>query len=213
MMKSLLTSSFLTLLIISQSIAQKDPKALIILDAMSAKYKKIPAFSAEFKYTMENPEEGIDEGFQGTILIKDDKYKLIMDDQEVIFDGTDVWTFLKDDNEVTVSTYEAEDDDITLSNIFNIYQSGFKYVYLESRENGQIDVVDLVPDDLDKSYFKIRMLITSSDRSLQSFKIFDKSGNRYVYTIVSFKPDNTLTDQDFNFNEKNYKGVEIIDFR
>jgi len=212
-MKSLLIASLLTLMMIGHSIAQKDPKALQILDAMSAKYKKIPAFNAEFKYTMENPEEGIDEGFQGTILIKDDKYKLIMDEQEVLFDGTDVWTFLKEDNEVTVATYEAEDEDISLSNIFNIYKSGFKYLYLESRENGKIDVVDLVPEDLEKSYYKIRMLITSSDRALQSFKIFDKSGNRYVYTIVSFKPDNTLKDQDFTFNEKNYKGVEVIDFR
>ena len=56
--------------------AQQDPAALAILDAMSQKYQSIPAFTADFSYIMENPEEGIDEKFEGKITVMDDKYKL-----------------------------------------------------------------------------------------------------------------------------------------
>lgn len=210
-MKSLLTVCVLSLLIVGQSLAQKDPKALAILEAMSAKYKKVPAFKAQYTFNMENPEEGIDEGFEGMIYVKEDKYKIQMTEAQVFYDGKDRWTYMKEDQEVTVEV--PEDEEISISNIFDIYKTGYKYLYLEARDNGKTDVVDLVPEDLDKEYFKIRMEISAQDQSLISFKVFDKSGSRYVYTIKTFEADNSLKDSDFVFDTKKYPKVEVIDFR
>lgn len=210
-MKSLLTVCVLSLLMIGQSLAQKDPKALGILEAMSAKYKKIEAFNAQYNFSMENPDEGIDEGFEGTIFVKGDKYKIQMTEAQIYFDGTDRWTYMEEDKEVTVEV--PEEEEISISNIFDIYKTGYKYLYLESREKGQVDVVDLVPEDLELEYFKIRMQISAKDRSLISFKVFDKSGSRYVYKIKTFQADSSLMDADFVFDAKKFPGVEVIDFR
>ncbi|MCV9387579.1 LolA family protein [Reichenbachiella ulvae] len=212
-MKLFTSSLLLSVLICTQVFAQKDPKAKSILDAMSQKYKSIPSFTADFTYTMENPEEDINEGFEGKVNVKGEKYKLAMEGQEIIFDGENVWTYLKEDKEVTVAPYEEDEGEISLSNIFTLYESGFKYLYLESRDGGKIDVVDLVPEDLNKSYFKIRMQITAANKDLVTFKVFDKSGSRYVYTITSFSKDSSLKDSDFTFNTKANPGVEVIDFR
>jgi outer membrane lipoprotein-sorting protein len=209
----LLISAVFCIVAIGEGIAQKDPKALQILDAMSAKYQKIPSFKASFKYIMENPEEDINEGFEGTVFVKGDFYKLSMEEQEMRYDGTNVWTFLEEDNEVSVSPYDPEDEDITLSNIFNIYKVGYKYLYLESRDNGKIDVIDLVPDDLEKSYFKIRLQIAAGTKDLKSFKVFDKSGSRYLYEVVTFAEDTSIKDGDFTYTEEQLKGKEFIDFR
>ena len=103
-MKSLTSLFLLSTIIVFSTIAQKDPTARKVLDAMSAKYQAIPAFRAQFTYNMENDGEDIDEGFEGTILVMGEKYKLIMSEQEISFDGTDVYTYLKDDNEVTISS-------------------------------------------------------------------------------------------------------------
>ena len=102
-MKTVLTVCVLSLLIVGQSLAQKDPKAFAILEAMSAKYKKVPTFNADYKFNMENPEEGIDEGFEGTIFVKGDKYKIEMTEAQITFDGKDRWTFMKEDNEGLLS--------------------------------------------------------------------------------------------------------------
>ncbi|UXP33990.1 outer membrane lipoprotein carrier protein LolA [Reichenbachiella agarivorans] len=212
-MKFLTTSLLLIALVFNQALAQKDPKAKAILDAMSNKYKTIPSFKATFTYNMENPEEDINEGFKGAVSVKGDKYKLKMEGQEIMFDGVNVWTYLKEDKEVTVAPYEENSDDISLSNIFTLYQSGFKYLYLESRDGGKTDVVDLVPEDLNKSYFKIRMEINSANKELKTFRVFDKSGSKYVYTILTFTKDDTIKDADFTFNTKANPGVEVIDFR
>lgn len=212
-MKILLAVLCLSTIVVSQGIAQKDPKALQILDAMSAKYKKTPAFKADFKYLMENPEEGINEGFQGVVWVKGDLYKLQMEGQEVRFDGTYVWTYSQEFDEVQVSPNEEEDAEFTISQIFDLYKKGYKYLYLEARDGGKTDVVDLVPEDLNKSYFKIRMQIDAATKDLKSFKIFDKSGSRYVYEIIKFTPDPSLTNANFTFSEKQLEGLELIDFR
>lgn len=199
--------------IIGQAIAQKDPAAKTVLDAMSNKYQQIPAFRAEFSYTMEDDGDDIDEGFKGTILVRGEKYKLIMDEQEITFDGTDVYTYLKEENEMTISSYDPEEEEISLSNVFDIYKKGFKYVYTESKNNGTIDVVDLVPEDREKDYFKIRMEIKAGSSELQSFKVFDKSGSRYLYRVLSFTEDSSITDKMFVFDKGKYPKAEIIDFR
>ncbi|MEP3390549.1 MAG: outer membrane lipoprotein carrier protein LolA [Reichenbachiella sp.] len=212
-MKSIQFLIILSIAALTHAVAQKDPAAKQVLDAMSDKYQKIPAFRAEFSYTMEDDGDDIDEGFKGTILVRGEKYKLIMDEQEVTFDGTDIYTYLKEENEMTISSFDPEEEEISLSNIFDIYKTGYKYVYTESKNNGAIDVVDLVPEDREKEYFKIRMEIASGDKSLQSFKVFDKSGSRYLYKVLSFKEDASITDKMFVFDKAKYNGAEVIDFR
>lgn len=194
-MKSIATIIILSLCSLFSAQAQKDPAARKVLDAMSAKYQKIPAFVADFSYTMQNDDEDIDEGFKGNILVMKDKYQLKMEGQEITFDGSDIYTYLADDEEITISEYDPEGEDISISNIFDIYKEGYKYVYAESASNGTIDIVDLVPEDRSKDYFKIRMNITTSGRDLKSFMVFDKSGSRYLYTILSFKEDASITDR------------------
>ncbi|WP_422361506.1 LolA family protein [Reichenbachiella sp.] len=212
-MKSIQFLIILSIAALTHAVAQKDPAAKQVLDAMSEKYQKIPAFRAEFSYTMEDEGDDIDEGFKGTILVRGEKYKLIMDEQEVTFDGTDIYTYLKEENEMTISSFDPEEEEISLSNIFDIYKTGYKYVYTESKNNGATDVVDLVPEDREKEYFKIRMEIGASDKSLQSFKVFDKSGSRYLYKVLSFKEDASITDKMFVFDKTKYQGAEVIDFR
>ncbi|RLD25112.1 MAG: hypothetical protein DRI71_00475 [Bacteroidetes bacterium] len=111
-------------------LAQQDPKAREILDAMSSKYKSISSFKADLSYTMTNLTEGIDEQYKGTIAVKGDMYRLMMQDQEIYNDGSTVWTFLPnlDEPEVTIDNNNPEGGDITPSSIFNIYKAGFKYL-------------------------------------------------------------------------------------
>lgn len=212
-MKSIQFLIILSIAALTHAVAQKDPAAKEVLDAMSEKYQKIPAFRSEFSYTMEDEGDEIDEGFKGTILVRGEMYKLIMDEQEVTFDGSDIYTYLKEENEITISSYDPEAEEISLSNIFDIYKTGYKYVYTESKNNGTIDVVDLVPEDRDKEYFKIRMEIRSSDKSLQSFKVFDKSGSRYLYKVLNFKEDASITNEFFAFDKTKYKDAIVVDFR
>ena len=92
--------------------AQYDPKALEILEAMSKKYKAIPAFEANFSYTLTNETDKINEEFKGKMTVKGDKFRLVLPEQEVINDGTTVWTYLPEAKEVNIDNADTNSDDV-----------------------------------------------------------------------------------------------------
>jgi outer membrane lipoprotein-sorting protein len=197
------------------SFAQYDPKALETLDAMSKKYKSIPAFEANISYTLTNETEKINEEFKGKITVKGDKFRLVLPEQEVINNGTTLWTYLPEAKEVNIDNYDPNSDEINPSKIYDIYKKGFKYLYLEDKTEAGIvcEVIDLVPEKKDAQYFKIRMNIAKKDKSIQSWTMFDKGGNKYKYTITKFAPNANIADSFFTFDVKKYPGVDVIDLR
>lgn len=206
---------FLLVVVGKIAFAQYDPKALEILEAMSKKYKAIAAFEANLTSALTNETEGIKEEFKGKITVKGDKFKLSLEDQEIINNGTTVWTYLPASKEVNIDNFDPKSDDINPVKIFDIYKKGFKYLYLgEKTETGQVlEEVDLVPEKKNAQYFKIKMLISKKDKSIQSWTMFDKSGNRYKYLITKFVSNVKVDDSFFGFDPKKYPGVEVIDLR
>jgi outer membrane lipoprotein-sorting protein len=192
-----------------------DPRALETLEAMSKKYRAYSSFDANIISSMINEIENIKEEYKGKITVKGSRFRLEMEDQEIINDGTTVWTYLPDAKEVNIDNYDPESDDINPSKIYDIYKKGFKYLYLGDKNEGgaMCEEIDLVPEKKDAQYFKIKMFITKKDKSIQSWTMYDKSGNKYKYSITKFTANVNVSDQLFTFDPKKYPGVEIVDLR
>lgn len=194
---------------------QYEPEALKILDQMSDRYKNLTSFKANFTYMLENKMEDIQEEFSGNIIVKGDKFKLDLGEQEIFNDGEIMWTFLKDVNEVNIDYYLPDDGDMTPSNIFTAYKDGYKYMVAgkEKIGNQDFDIIDLVPDDPNKPFYKIKLWINENDHSLKQWTLYDKSGNTYLYNIVNFNNNYMAMDGEFQFDKNKYPGVEVIDLR
>lgn len=213
MKKSLIT--LILFLTGSLAFAQYDPKALEILEAMSKKYKNLTSFQANLTSSLTNETDGINEEFKGKITVKGDKFKLVLDDQEIINNGTTVWTYLPSAKEVNIDNVDPDTDEMNPSKFYIMYEKGYKYLYLEDQIDGGVlcEVIDLVPEKKDAQYFKIRMNITKKEKNIQSWTMFDKSGNRYKYSISKFEPNVNVDDAFFSFDPKKFPGVEVIDLR
>lgn len=195
--------------------SQYDANAKKVLDAMSAKYKQIPAYNANISSSLINETDGINEEFKGKIAVKGEMYKLELDEQVVINNGTTVWTYLPDVNEVNIDNYNPDEEEMSPSKIYDAYKEGYKYLLIgDQTVNGEASSeIDLIPNDKDAQFFKIKLFIAKKDNSLKSWTMFDKSGNKYIYTITDFKADKGSQDSDFSFDATKYPGVEIIDLR
>ena len=195
--------------------AQHDPKAREILDAMSEKYQNIDAFSAKLVYKLENPSEKLNETFRGEITVMGDKYRLTIGEQEIINNGSTIWTYLKEVNEVNVDNYYPEDDPMAPAKIYTIYREGYKYVFVEQRKmkGDLVEIIDLEPENKDEPFYKIRLTIAKEDKTLWNYTVFDKNGNRYLWSVSDFDPNLKLTASHFEFDVSQYKGVQIIDLR
>jgi len=195
---------------------QTDKKAQDILKAVSTKYKSYKSVKATFVITVENPNDKSKDLQQGTIYLKGNKYKLEIANQDVVSDGKTRWTYVKDANEVQIDVQKNDENAISPSNIFAIYEKGWLFKFTgEQKEKGMVyQLVELVPvDPKKKNIFKVKLTINKNDRFVTSAKMFDKNGSIKTIAVQAFSPEGANDESIFVFNQKNYPGVEIVDLR
>lgn len=197
------------------SFAQQDPKAAKILDAMGKKYQAMKAFKASFVQTLENSSAKIKENMEGDITVSGNKFRLKMSGQEVINNGSTIWTYMKSENEVNISENDPDEQTLSPDKIFSMYKKGYKYAYVGDEKVGTevCNVIELSPEDKSNPIFKVRMNISKKDNSVKSWKMFKNNGNRYTFTIKNFTPNVPVDANTFAFDKTKYKGVKVIDLR
>lgn len=192
-----------------------DPKAKTLLDAVSKTYKSYASIEAAFSLTTVNPVQNKTSTQSGSVFLKGEKYKILMGKQEIFCDKQSVWTYLKDINEVQINDYEPNSEDITPSTMFTIYQNDFNYTMNgeESIEKTTCSLVDLMPKDKSKPFFKVRIWIDKNAKYIKRMKVFDKNGNTYTYNVTSFNSKANLDDSFFKFDASKHPGVHVEDLR
>jgi outer membrane lipoprotein carrier protein len=192
--------------------AQNDPKAKSILDELSAKTKAYTSIKAEFTFTTEKKDKTKDVQ-NGKIETKGKKYKLEIPGHEIYCDGKTVWEYIKDANEVQVKDMESEaEGSINPSNIFTIYEKGFKYKF--EGEDATTQTISLFPENPDKKkYHTAKLYVNKSKKEISSVKMMMKDGSTQTYAIKSFTPNATIPDTDFTFDAKAHPGVSVEDMR
>ncbi|MFM2358436.1 MAG: hypothetical protein RLY16_429 [Bacteroidota bacterium] len=220
-MKSFFTT-LLAFLSISTVIAQpkglgkSDPEAKKILDAVSAKFKSYKAVQAKFSITTENAAGKSLGSKTGTVFMKGNKYRITVTGQEIYCDGSSVSTYDKAANEITITKVDPSANTITPQKLFtNFYDKDFLY-----KLNGDVTLggkkvkeIELTPIDKSKPFFKVLLYVDATTNSIVSTKLFEKSGNRFTYNVLSLTPNVNLTDNSFVVDAKKYPGVEIVDLR
>ncbi len=206
------------LLLATFSWAQQDKKAKRILDKVSEKTRSFSTISADFSFSMKNEEMDIDEKNNGSIKIKGQKYCVELPDVgiTVFSDGTTLWNYMKDGNQVTVSNVDDESSELMdPSAIFSIYEKGFASKFVAEKKAGAKKVyqIDLFPDTDEHDVSKITLLIDKSTMMISSALLYGTDGNIYGIEVKKLVPDKDFADSDFVFDASKYGDVEIIDFR
>ena len=229
-MKKLLIIPFLILITnvsFAQKGAEKDATAKAILNKVSEKYRAYEVVKTDFDFTLDNPQAGVKETQSGTLIAKSkaNKFKVTIYSpetsakpeiaQEILSDGKTQWTYLKKDNEVQINNVDNSGEGLNPAQVFTIYEHGYKYIYNgETKIGGKTyQEIDLTPEDIKKSFFKVRLEIDKVKKQIYSALIFDKNGNKYTYTLRSFVPNIQVPDNTFSFDPKMHKGVEVVDLR
>jgi outer membrane lipoprotein-sorting protein len=194
----------------------QDTKARGILDKMSAKYKAMSSFSANFAYGSVSTSGKKGRMSTGSILAKGVKFKLNMAGQEIYNNGKELFTYVKETNEVNITEYDSsEDSPFSPSNIYTIYKKGYNYKFVKEENIGgkTLEIVELIPQNKDGNVNKIQIGVNKADQSIANWKIWDNGGKITVFEVSAFKPNVPASDASFTFNKGKYPGVEVIDLR
>ena len=196
--------------------SQTDKKAQEILNGLSSKYKTLKSLKATFTIVVENQGDKIKQEQSGTLSLKESKYKLQVAGQEIISDGKTRWTFVKDANEIQIDNQKKDENAITPSNIFTIYEKGWLSKYLGEKKIKNITYqnIELVPlDTKSKNVFKVKLAIDKAQKTIASAVIYDKNGSVQTITVNKFTPNGANEEAIYIFNSTKYPGSEVVDLR
>ena len=193
--------------------AQKDPEALKILSEFSRKATEAPSVTIDFKLITNDSQAGDVTTMSGSAIISGDKYKLVLDDNNIWTDGSNVWNYLPDANEVTITETDPDDDSFITrpSLLFTMYEEGYKIRLVEQTSSEW--VIDLYPEDIASDLIRIRLKIGKTLYDLIGAEYKTKDGVTMTLTVdkydLTFKPAGDF----FTFKPADYKDVDIIDMR
>ena len=201
----------------SLSFAQVDPDK--ILNKVSDRYKSLKSITASVSLRTLNKDSDIDETTSIEFSKKGKKFRFSIDnDFEIVSDNETIWTISPEDKEVTIDVYEEDEEDgeITFTNVFTIHEKGFDKYYIEDETiDGSVKchVIDLVPMDKEKDFFKIKVFVDVKEPFLKEMRILYKDGTNAIYSIKDFKYNEPLSEDMFLVKKDDYQGFHFEDLR
>ncbi len=217
-MKKILSSLFFLTILISSVSAQgkNDPDAKKLLDAVTTKFKSFKSVQAKFTLKIENAAGKVLGSKTGMVYMKGLKYRIDITGQNIYCDGVNVSTYDPSSKELTVTKVDPSSNTLTPQKIFtDFYDKDFLYKLNDDQviAGKTIQEVELTPTDKTKTFFKVLVDVDKTSRIIVSTKIFEKTGERYTYSLSNMNTTTLVPDNIFVFDEKKYPDTEVVDLR
>ena len=197
----------LILAICSISLAHAQ-SARTLLNEVSEKVRGYDNIVIDFKWNLNNSKEGVNQDTRGNVSIEGDKYLLNMLGTTRMFDGQKIYTIVPEDEEVTISSYSAEDDkEITPSKLLTFYEKGYTYEMdiTQNVKGRKIQYVKLRPIDSKAEIKDILLGINVQTKHIYRLIQTDANGTKYTLTVNSFKTNQPLSKTLFTFDQAKYE--------
>ena len=200
------------------SMSQYDPRAKKIMEQVSRKYLSLESYRVTFRQDIVRiKDQTIIDSTEGEITVKGEQYSLDIGQQKIFNNGTKIWNYSKDLNEVYVSDYDPEAINSLEhpSAILKMYSQGFKYRLEKLSENiKKFNVVYLIPENLKDdsiTFFQLKVYIDSKNRIVK-WESFEK-GNmlKYIFNVTPPVEIKNIKSVFFTFDATKYPNVEIIE--
>ncbi|MGI6232208.1 MAG: LolA-like putative outer membrane lipoprotein chaperone [Prevotella sp.] len=186
------------------SYAQNSAQARKILDKTASVVGRRGGASASF--TVSSPKI---KATSGTLAIKGNKFHATTPQAIVWYNGKTQWTYMKNTNEVNISTpTEAKRMRMNPYTFLTMYKQGYNLSY---QRKGSNYLVHMVAQNKKRSVQEVYITVNSKT-SIPS-KISMREGSNWTQiSIRNFKSKN-IPNSTFTFRSKDFPKAEIVDLR
>ena len=186
-----------------------------IIEKTSQLYKEWTGMDIKFVANIRSEKNGISESFEGTIVMKNNKFVLKIPDMATWFDGTTQWTYIPRTKEVNINTPSGSDlRELNPMILLQDYKKDFSVSYIGESTSANAKLaydIALTPkkkDDIEK----IEVQIEKNTSLPVKLVVTMRNDIRNTVTIKEIKSINP-PDNMFTFPEAEYPGTEVIDLR
>ena len=191
--------------------AQDSQKAKNLLDQVSARIKGYQNIVIDFKYSVSNPSENMNQESKGNVALKGNLYVLNFMGVTRIFDGKKVYNIVPEDEEISISSQDSKSDDLTPAKMFTFFNSGYKYSWeiLQNVKGRKIQYIKLNPLNGKDRTKEVLIGIDVQTKHIYNLINTERDGTRTIFTINSFKTNQPLSKNHFTFTESKYPNYYI----
>ncbi len=197
--------------------AQDDARSRAIVDKLMTKAKAWNSFEADFTSRLLNTKDKLDLKQEGSMKVKGKKFRLVLDKNTVINDGTTLYTYNKESNEVNLSDPAEMDQELDPTKLFTQYEKGFKSSFVDEKADASgvvVQTIKLFPmDPAKKAYHTVVITVDKNKVEPKSIEVIYKDGNVVTYQLKKFTANPELADALFTFDKSKFPGVEVNDMR
>jgi len=195
------------ILLLSFTTQAQDKKAKELLDQVTTKVKSYNNIVIDFKYTLQNTKENVNQESKGNVTIKGNLYILNIMGVTKMFDGKKTYTINPEDEEITISKYNDKDEtSISPNKMLTFFNTGYKYSWdiQQNIKGRKIQYIKLVPSNQKDTRKEVLLGIDSQTKNIYNLIEVGKNGTKTTLTVNSFKTDQPLSNNQFIFVPSKY---------
>ena len=201
------------LLSLSTIVAQtKDPKAKQLLSEVNKKVNSYDNIEISFKYVLENESENIRQETKGKVTLEGDKYVLDILGIQRIFDGKTLYTISSEDEEVTISNENSEEENtISPSQLFSFFESGYNYTLdiIQNKMGRKIQYIKLIPIDSESEIKYALLGIDIKTKHIYNLIEIGENNTKTTLNVLEFNTNTPLPQSFFKFDASKYSDYYI----
>ncbi|SFJ77940.1 LolA family protein [Myroides guanonis] len=200
------------LLLTSSVSAQNSAKAKALLDEVTAKVNSYQNIAIDFNFEMRNAMGDLQQESKGNVIIAKNNYELNFMGVKKISDGKKIYTISSEDEEVTISNFNANDPESLLpSELLTFYKKGYEYHWdiVQNVKGRKIQYIKLKPTNSKSELKEVLLGIDSQTKNIYNKIDIAKNGTKSILTVNSFKTNQTISKNHFTFTESMYPNYYI----
>ena len=194
-------------MILPFGVQSQDKKAKALLDEVTSKIKGYDNIIIDFKYSLNNLKENINQESKGNVTMKGNMYVLNLMGVTKMFDGKKTFTINPEDEEVSISKLNEKDDNaITPSKMLTFFNTGYKFNWdiLQNVKGRKIQYIKLTPNSSKDKRKEILLGIDIQTKNIYNLIEVGKNGTKTTLTVNSFKTNQPLSKNQFIFDASKY---------
>ncbi len=204
--------SFLT----TVSYSQQDSRADKYLQAVSDQFDLKKAYVIHMDYIREDLMQETSAEGEGVVWMKGLKYKIMLDEYIVYYNGDKLYSQNTETEEVYVSVPDPDEPGYLQAvpiRIIKSYEQDFNYMYIGNTPllGKTLIEIQLYPKDISGPYSMLKMFVNPNSQKLEVMQLKHKEGILYTMILSEMKVDQTLEESIFEFDPSAFPNTEIIE--
>ena len=201
---------FLFLMLLPLCAVAQD-KAVALLDKAVAAIRSDAAVQMDYGYTVYDDDGEVVYSDKGTMKLDNERYSLIMEDMKVWCDGKVQWSYMRDIDEVYITSADSEEaQNLSPLYIMEKYRENYK-VSLEDK--GTTALVVMTAMDADAEVDRLELLMDKKNARLQSLFIYMPAQGRIEVFLNNYVAKCSFGADEYVCPVDEFRTAEIIDMR